>query len=182
MFNTHTNTVIDMHQPTTGMINPIDIACGLGNICRWGGQIRNYYSVAQHCVLASRMAPEPLKKAALLHDAAEAYLGDCISPLKHILGAAYKDIEHRFEEVIFQKFNVNIALLKEVKPIDIKLLELEHQAFRYSQMTEWDAIMAIYFGPMTTNCWPPAYARQMYMNEFCRLFNSESIEKGVYND
>lgn len=84
-----------------------DIAAALSKICRFGGHCRVFYSVAQHSMLVSvvaeDMAPEADKRLAamwgLCHDAAEAYLGDPIRPLKrHLLNFA--DIERGVLRVI----------------------------------------------------------------------------------
>ncbi len=83
-------------------IDPDDIAGALANICRFGGHSRAFYSVAQHSVivcdlLAERGGSPDELMAALLHDAAEAYLGDLPHPIKHRseLGAAFREAEHR---------------------------------------------------------------------------------------
>jgi hypothetical protein len=75
-------------QPDTILIE--DIARGLANTCRYGGQVKRFYSVAEHSVLVhdllqERGAGPDTLCAALLHDAAEAFLGDVVSPLKWAL-------------------------------------------------------------------------------------------------
>lgn len=68
-----------------------DVAHALANTCRFGGATSEYYSVAQHSVYVSQLceslAPEGMdaNDAALhglLHDAAEAYMGDLRANLK----------------------------------------------------------------------------------------------------
>lgn len=72
-----------------------DIAHHLSMICRFGGAVREHYSVAEHSVLVCRdVEHRAYKKGcdvaefryllllALLHDASEAYLGDVIRPRK----------------------------------------------------------------------------------------------------
>jgi hypothetical protein len=70
--------------PTPDQIDIFDIAQGLSNSCRWGGQIRYFYSIAQHSVFVSSICHPENKLCALLHDASEAYLGDMVKPLKYL--------------------------------------------------------------------------------------------------
>ena len=129
LFNSASGIKVDLLSPTADMISLHDIAKGLDNICRFGGQIKSRYTVCSHTLLVWYLAPVHLKEAALLHDAAEAYIGDVIKPLKVILEPIYGPIEARFEAVIFGKYNVNIDLLKSIKPYDKRALEIEHAYF-----------------------------------------------------
>lgn len=60
-----------------------DIAHALSLICRYGGHVDHFYSVAEHCVLMSNTMEGDDALWALLHDASEAYVGDMVRPLKH---------------------------------------------------------------------------------------------------
>jgi hypothetical protein len=60
-----------------------DIAHALSLICRWSGNTKHHYSVAQHSLaVASLFRNKKDKLDALLHDAAEAYIGDVVYSVK----------------------------------------------------------------------------------------------------
>ena len=69
--------------PVPSEINFDDIARGLAYRCRWGGQVRQFYSVAEHSIQVADQCTDEFKLWALLHDAAEAYLGDIPEPIKN---------------------------------------------------------------------------------------------------
>jgi uncharacterized protein len=125
LITTSTGRIISLTDPNPQEIDMDDIIDALTNICRFGGQMRQFYSVAQHSVLVYRLAPPELEKEAILHDASEAYLGDVISPLKHILGEPYKKLERRFTELIFECYGADINKLEEVKKYDMLAVEIE---------------------------------------------------------
>lgn len=132
-FGTATGGKAYLTDPARSDIRLSDIAIALSNICRFGGHAP-WYSVAQHSVLVSYLAPPPFKLCALFHDATEAYLGDVISPLKRLLGESYASIERRWEGVIALKFGYASQLVwrsgvrglpLEVKAADQRAFELE---------------------------------------------------------
>lgn len=63
-----------------------DIAVALARINRHGGHTRVPYTVAQHSVEVSRMCAPEDAEWGLMHDAAEAYVGDVVSPIKNVEG------------------------------------------------------------------------------------------------
>lgn len=100
---THTGKKFKPFNPRTEDIDIEDIAHALSNICRFNGHVNQFYSVAEHSVLVSVLCPEELKLKGLLHDAAEAYLGDVPSPLKTESQEAAEAI---LLNKIFEKFRV----------------------------------------------------------------------------
>ena len=80
-----------------------DIAHALSNICRYGGHCAHFYSVAEHSVRVADIVPIGIGLAALLHDAAEAYLGDVIRPLKHLFPDIMKT-EAKVAQLIMNKY------------------------------------------------------------------------------
>ena len=67
-----------------------DIAASLAKICRYNGHTRVPYSVAQHSIWVARQIKASgygakLQLAGLMHDAAEAYLGDMPTPVQRFI-------------------------------------------------------------------------------------------------
>jgi uncharacterized protein len=93
-----------------------DIAHSLAMQPRYNGHTDNHYSIAQHSVnVAERVArmrtdsfgdSKVVVLQGLLHDAAEAYTGDIVQPLKILLGSTFYDIEHSIERALFQRFSL----------------------------------------------------------------------------
>src|SRR5690606_19551202 len=69
--------------PRPGDVDLEVFAHALSLQCRFGGHCKVFYSVAQHCVLTARILHDSYwRHEALMHDAAEAYIGDVVRPLK----------------------------------------------------------------------------------------------------
>lgn len=96
-------TLFDLADPEGSQLSLYDIAFGLGRVCRFAGHTSRFYSVAEHSVHVARLVPVALARAALLHDASEAIIGDVTRPLKAML-PEYRVIEARLEAVIAARF------------------------------------------------------------------------------
>ena len=93
-----------------------DIAHSLSMQCRYNGHLSQFYSVAQHsveCVDLARARHEPTHYECLqvlLHDAAEAYIGDLPLPIKRLL-PEFAALENRiWREAIAPKFGLPDSL------------------------------------------------------------------------
>lgn len=113
----------DFTDPDPAVITLNAIARGLANTCRFGGQCRSFYSVAEHSIWVSRLVPSHLAVHGLLHDAAEAFIGDMPKPLKELL-PDYKRVEQMVEAVLFAQFGF-LSIPPEVKQIDRVMLATE---------------------------------------------------------
>lgn len=96
-------TLFDLANPEGSDLSLYDIAYGLGRVCRFAGHTGRFYSVAEHCVHVARLVPVRQARAALLHDASEAIIGDVTRPLKAML-PEYRAIEERLEHAIADRF------------------------------------------------------------------------------
>lgn len=103
-----------------------DIAHALSHLCRFTGHTRSFYSVAQHSVLVSKLCPSDVRLYGLLHDAAEAYLGDVSRPIKHS-GAfeQYRRAERKLQALIYHRFGLADAAPTSVKDADELALHIE---------------------------------------------------------
>jgi hypothetical protein len=107
---TYSGRLIDVLDPRPADIAPEDIAHALACTCRFNGHSREFYSVAQHSILVAEICGHPW---GLLHDAAEAYMGDIVRPLKGCLALAnerylerWQSVEDRLLGVIANRFRV----------------------------------------------------------------------------
>lgn len=91
-------------------VDIIDIAHALSMICRYQGHTQYFYSVAEHAILMARHSllhrPNDWEMAlfCLLHDAAEAYVCDVVSPLKQSI-PAFSESEYVVLKAIASKFD-----------------------------------------------------------------------------
>lgn len=139
---THTGKQLDLIDPQPDMIDLIDIAHGLANECRFSGQCRYYYSVAQHCVLASGIVPEEFAWEALLHDATEAYLKDIPRPLKLML-PDYRAVEAKLDAAIRETFAIPAMASAEVKQADLVLLATEKRDLMPADKDAWPVLHGV---------------------------------------
>ena len=156
--------------PRPSMVRVEDIAHALALQCRFAGHVREFYSVAQHSVLVSRHVPPEMAALGLLHDAAEAYLNDIITPVKdHLLG--YHEVELLNQAVILDALGVDpqqplVPLA--VKQADRRALVTEMRDLMpaectYGWMADWEPF-AEEIVPL-----PPAMAERLFLSRWEEL-------------
>ena len=143
-------------------IDPRDIAHALSLICRYGGHACDFYSVAEHCLLMSHVVPQEHALRALLHDAAEAYVGDMVRPLKHQL-PAYCEAEDRVLERIGERFSLPVPYISpEVKDADNRILLDERAALFGKAAAPWSVDGLVPLGVPISGL-TPREAERMYL-------------------
>lgn len=141
--STHCGKTLDPLDPRPELIMAHDIAVALSRQARFNGHTVEFYSVAQHSVLVSQYTRCPL--SGLLHDAAEAYIGDMIRPMKAVM-PEFDQIERRLQAAIEARF------------------DLLPGSLYTSDVAHWDdALLATELGQMMPHCeergaLPPALA------------------------
>lgn len=116
-----------------------DIAWGLAHQCRYTGLCTTYYSVAEHCINVSLRVPEHLRAQALLHDAAEAYIGDMPTPAKKLL-PDYYHMEDKILQAVFDRFHLDSWEWPEIKRADLEMLQIEANDIMHDRGEGWASL------------------------------------------
>lgn len=140
---TYSNLQFDPLQAREADIRIGDIAHALSLICRANGHFKVFYSVAQHCVHCALEAAacgftKQTQLHCLLHDAAEAYLGDVTRPVKRYF-PLFAQEEEKLQRVIYAALKVDPPTepeQQEIKRIDDRLLYHEFLIYHGSEV--WD--------------------------------------------
>lgn len=174
---TRSGKAFDLVSPRVEDVDVEDIAWALARQCRYTGHTHQHYSVAQHCCLVA----DALERdgyglgsviGGLLHDAAEAYLGDPSYPLKlaaPALADAMAALSGPIEVVICEKLGVDpvILHLPEVKDYDRRILLDEYPVVLGPCPKPW----AIPGGPLGVDVehWTATKAKGEWMDRLERL-------------
>ena len=157
---------VDTLHPDPSTIDPTDIAQHLGKMCRYGGAVNRFYTVAEHAVLVHDLIAHMGERraemllAALLHDGAEAYLQDQISPAKFALRVeelaargfevnqpadaygfkgAYGRLSDRMDRAVAERFGIAVDLFddRRIKLADMWALRIEARQLTHSKGANW---------------------------------------------
>jgi len=147
-----------------------DIAHALALTCRFNGHCRCFYSVAQHSYLVSQecgvLDPDwsPIVQLwGLLHDAAEAYIGDMVRPLKRDM-PAFKDAERAIMRAVCTRFDLPMDEPAIVKHADNILLATEARDLMGAPPVPWMPLpepLPFHIAPAS-----PDMAERMFLSMF----------------
>lgn len=152
----------DLLDPKPDMVRVDDIAHALSRIVRFNGHTSGEpYSVAHHSMLvadllASWGAPPAIVREGLLHDAAEAYYGDIVSPLKRAMVAGisrdisdFETVADRIDEVVRKTLGLPPMQSQLVTRADLVALAIERRDLFGSCERDWHLGE---FAPTTAPC------------------------------
>ena len=152
-----------------------DIAHALSMTCRFSGHTREFYSVAQHSVMVSRLCDPRNALWGLLHDASEAYLNDIARPVKHAPELTfYREAEKQLQLFIAAHFGLGNVEPPDVKLADTQALGVEALELLYPLVNpdKWNWCTRDCFTPIGTKierCWAPAESEERFLERFQEL-------------
>lgn len=165
--------------PHPADVDIVDIAHHLSMICRYGGAAKFHYSVAQHCVLMAECAPREHKLRALLHDAAEAYVGDMVRPLKksrEMIG--FGIAERAVELAVCNALKISYPIANDVvHDLDNRILLDEREQVMTVTDHDW-SVEGESLGVIIDE-WKQAYARQRFLRayeQYCAWHNENGVK------
>lgn len=156
--------LIDLFQPSMEGLTIEMLAYGLAGIYRFTGQTR--YTVAQHSVFVSKRCPVKHALAGLLHDPAEALLGDIARPMKNLPQMAwYRELERLWRECILEWAGLPLELPDVVKLVDNRALLTEFRDL-FPSIPEEILSIGVEPYPETIVPLPPDEAQRLFLERY----------------
>lgn len=175
-FHTYVGKQFDILKPELDSVVLRDIAHSLSNTCRFNGHCARFYSVAEHSVHVSHLVPKEEALWGLMHDAAEAYTGDMISPMKSLeCFAIFRAIERRIEATIFRRFGLldkhdpYVGIPASVSDADLKMVLTEGRVLCPASFEQWDLTTQQPIEHYQLACLPPHEAEQAFMERWDQI-------------
>jgi hypothetical protein len=165
-----------------------DISHALGLQCRYNGNCKRFYSVAEHSCLLSDFVlyrgsdgahppdhGDVFDRAihgysaliALMHDAAEAYIGDMVRPVKHRM-PAFRELEATIEAVVFPALGLPAEIPPWMRALDSRILCDERAQAMLTQHNDWSTDELEPLG-VELQFWRPARAEYEFLRRFFQL-------------
>ncbi len=163
----------DFIEPENNTLSIETIAHALSNLCRFSGHTRRFYSVAQHSYLVSLACDPKDALFGLLHDAAEAFLGDISSPLKQLL-PEYIVLEKRLEVVIRSHFKLPAEMPASVKYADMAVQAAEKRDLMPDTDRVWPFLEGIKPWHMWIRPWSPDEALLEFLMRYKELTSPQN--------
>lgn len=150
---TRSGIEFSLSRPLPSMVRIEDIAWHLAFINRFCGATLRPISVAEHSLLVAEILERDagvrdpmLLRAALLHDAHEAYTGDVATPVKAWAGDGYSMLARRVTDAIEQHFGITQAAWKHrlaIKYADRVSLATERRDLMPASVTPWAVLEGV---------------------------------------
>lgn len=171
---TRTGELFDLADPQPEDIDIGDIAHALSQLCRYDGQTPHFYSVAQHSYHVSYLCEPQDALWGLLHDAAEAYIGDIVMPLRRMLSVSFQvellRVESRIMRAICERFGLSPEMPRSVHAADRLIVQYEaRDLWGIDAQAEWGCPVVELDDSLEIQPWCPPIACGHFHNRFIEL-------------
>ena len=169
---TYTGKEMWFLEPAPDTIDIIDIAHSLSLKCRYNGHCRQFYSVAEHAILACDLLKneEPeVQMWGLLHESGEPYISDIPAPVKQYI-PGFIEIENRILLSVAIKFKLSFPMPKKIKEIDLALLHAESLEMMVTPSRPWD--LPVPPADVIFHYWDPFVAKEEFLSRFNNLVSN----------
>lgn len=162
---TQSGRLFNILQPSLDDIDINDIAYQLSRIQRFNGATNVNCNVALHSVMVAHAVDKDIRLAALMHDAAETYIGDIVAPVKELFGGLLRNVEKNINRHIGAKFEFDAYY----GSAHIHIADKRCANWELKEFFGYEADDVGYYGPYA----PPLWLRKYYhldCDASCRLF------------
>ncbi len=163
-----------------------EMAHALGNICRYGGHSRRFYSVAEHSILVATIMEQlglgdPFEGH--LHDGHESYLIDLPKPWKAVV-TGYDSVERSLERAMREQYGLPEIITQGCKFADWIALAIESRQLLPNKGEDFawpDGVIAQAnkFRDWHLPCWAPEIARDHFLAAYSELRNGRGPSRNV---
>jgi hypothetical protein len=186
-----TNRAIEPLALTPEMVGGIEeIAHSLAGEFRFTRQTRARYTVAQHCVLGSRLLPPAFAGAFLLHEGSEVYLPDVSGPMKPFVfverenlrgdgsrQCSWSELERDHMRAVLQALGLGslepLIYSPEIKQMDLAMLTAEKEQLCGPEPEPWGLTVPAADVDLS-HIWSPDRAESEFLQRYTELFNVQS--------
>lgn len=160
--------VVDLSNPKVEDVSIHNIAKALSKACRFNGNTRYNYTVAQHSVMVADNMPRGWGMYGLLHDAHEAFIGDISTPVKNLINSSagrdvISEISNAWDKVIYEA----VGLEPPTDLINHYIKSADTDALQYeAENLMWECDYWEYHPDEEFDVWDEDKAFEWFMNRF----------------
>lgn len=177
LLRTVSGRMVDVERFEVSAFDPRDVAHSLAMQCRFSGHTKRFYSVAEHCLYVADLChganvdSGPLTQVdaefwGLMHDAAEAYIGDVARPVKE-LAPRLDEIEVKIMHTIAKACGLSWPAPTVVWVSDNRMLAAEAEQLLEATAIEFPLINQVEPVNRAFHCLGPERAAEAWL---CRFY------------
>jgi hypothetical protein len=184
---THHGAVINLLDPDPRTIGFLDISRHLSRIVRYAGGGDPAITVAEHCVLGSRMVTDAIALEFLMHDAHEYIIGDITRPvvvavqcicLEHGMHAdPVAILKNRMQAAVNKKWNLKSGgwVDSAINEADLRMLQTERLQVMGPLPQPWSLPDSVLPYDLAIEGWSPEQAELEFRSAFIELATRRGI-------